>query len=61
MVKKEAKWMDLKKKAPELALSIFEDADEVGNGNAINIHMQILPNVEKWCVITAEPNKDTLG
>jgi hypothetical protein len=33
MVKKEAKWLELKEKAPELAFSILEDVDEFGNSN----------------------------
>jgi hypothetical protein len=35
-VKEEAKWLELKKKAPELAFTILEDVDEFGNGK-VNI------------------------
>jgi hypothetical protein len=33
MVKKDTKWLELKKTAPELAFSILEDVDEFGNSN----------------------------
>jgi hypothetical protein len=41
MVKKDEKWLELKKKAPELAFSIIEDVDECGNGN--DVHVQRIP------------------
>jgi hypothetical protein len=33
MVRKDAKWLELKKTVPELAFSILEDVDEFGNSN----------------------------
>jgi hypothetical protein len=32
-VKKEENWLELKRKAPELAFAILEDVDEFGIGN----------------------------
>jgi uncharacterized protein with ATP-grasp and redox domains len=40
MVKKDAKWLELKKKAPELAFAILEDVDEFGNGK-VNMYKYI--------------------
>jgi hypothetical protein len=38
MLKKEAKWMELKKKSPELTIAILEQfVDEFGNGNDVQI------------------------
>jgi hypothetical protein len=46
MVKKEAKWMELKKKAPELAIAILEDFTEDIGGNSHGLQiMRISSNL----------------
>jgi hypothetical protein len=42
-VKKEAKWLELKKRAPELAFAILEDVEEFGNGK-VNINKYTIGN-----------------
>jgi hypothetical protein len=46
VVKQDAKWLELKKKSPELAFAILEDVDEFGNGN-VNIHNWKYENTQK--------------
>jgi hypothetical protein len=47
MVKKETKWLELKKKSPELAFSVLEKfVDEYGNENDMHSgHKPLLPQV----------------
>jgi hypothetical protein len=47
-VKKDAKWLELKKKAPELAFAILEDVEEFGNGK-VNINKYTIGNTSNIC------------